>query len=571
MRGGDDGADVARGRADACVALLLVALAAPLLLLNLGGPALWSDEGDTAVFARTIRDTGLPWAWDGRTFTESDRGRRLTEDLLLVGTPWLPYYVTAGSFALFGESAFTARLPFALAGIAAVLLLHRLVLRQTGDRRAALAAALLLLASVPFLLYVRQCRHYALNMALGLLAVHGFLRLRQQPRHPGLAIAGVLLFHCHPLPAAAVLGGLGGLAIVSRTHRGALRPLLAWAAPIALLTLPFMAWSWSGWEENSSLLASLAELPARLGQALAESGAALPLLGWLALFALARRRLTAADRQWLLLAGALVAAHLALVSLALSARQLWEYGLRYVCLLLPLGAGITGVLAARAAPRAPALAAVLLLFAATWLPSNALLYALAPAERKPGLTEVAVHVPRDPAARWLRLELFGFARELWRHDPGSVSHISDWLAAHAGPEDVIITNYAWDPIYFHTRLRQGLKILPHYEIHDAARARGLPEYVFSVEGADFVIWRWPWLGYQGYQLDQIRAAVEARGARLERVAVLPETVWENRPELHFHRFPGLGHLFPFGMQFQGYGLTPGAPVFRVVPGAETPP
>ena len=38
--------------------LMLCAVAALLLLPNLGGPRLWADEGDTAVFARTIVERG---------------------------------------------------------------------------------------------------------------------------------------------------------------------------------------------------------------------------------------------------------------------------------------------------------------------------------------------------------------------------------------------------------------------------------------------------------------------------------------------------------------------------------
>jgi hypothetical protein len=45
------------------------------------------------------------------------------------------------------------------------------------------------------------------------------------------------------------------------------------------------------------------------------------------------------------------------------------------------------------------------------------------------------------------------------------------------------------------------------------------------------------------KLPGLRAALEARGARLELVRTYPETLWENRPELHFHRFRDVG--FPY--------------------------
>ena len=121
--------------------LAVLAVAAHLIFFDLGGPWLWEDEGDTAAFARNIVATGLPTAWDGRTFLDSDYGFRLVprlfgHDLVMVGTPWLPFYATAASFALFGESNAAARLPFAIASFASIALLYLLVLRATRCTRA---------------------------------------------------------------------------------------------------------------------------------------------------------------------------------------------------------------------------------------------------------------------------------------------------------------------------------------------------------------------------------------------------------------------------------------------------
>lgn len=112
--------------------LTLLPLALYPLFYDLGGPLLWEDEGDTAVFARRIVATGFPTAWDGRTFLDSDYGlrvapRALGQDFLMVGTPWLPFYATAGSFVLLGESTTAARLQFALAALATFALLRRRV------------------------------------------------------------------------------------------------------------------------------------------------------------------------------------------------------------------------------------------------------------------------------------------------------------------------------------------------------------------------------------------------------------------------------------------------------------
>jgi hypothetical protein len=543
---------------------ILCALAAALLLPDLGGPRLWADEGDTAVFARNILARGLPYAWDGRTFTDSDRGRRLNADLLLVGTPWLPYYLTAASFAALGESAFAARLPFALCGIGCAALLYLLVEALTRDRRVAVCAVLLLLGSVQFLLFARQCRHYAPNALLSVAALLGFVRLRERPRAPGFALASVLLFHTHPLPAAAVLGSTGAAALALPGFRAARRPWLAWLGLVSLLTLPWLALAWSGFQVNASPLAGAGELPRRVAQVGVEAAEAVPLLGWLLLGAAGAGSLRAGDRDLLGLALAAVGALAALLALSLSVGELFVLGIRYAVGLLPLAAAVTAVLAVRAAGASRLrLALLLALFVATHLPGASLLYLLFSRGSAHDATGIGFHQPKGAAGPWLRREWPGYLRELRGSDPGTVAGIVDYLARHAGPDDLLVTNYEWEPLAFHTRLPQALKILPDYEIREAARAAGLPDYVFEATDARFVVWRPPWEGYQGYVLAQVRSALEARGRRLERVASVPETVWENRPELHFHRFPGVGYLYPLDVLRSGHGHGGPASIFRV--------
>ena len=184
-------------------------LALPLFFSELGSGVLWGDEADTAVFARSILQTGVPHAWDGATFTDSDQGKRLTPNLVMVGTPWLPFYLTAASFALLGESVLAARLPFALAGLASVALLYLWIWRATSDRRVSFVASVLLVMSVQFLLYARECRHYALNVLLSLALLLAFQRLRERPRGLAFVAASVALFHTQPLPAVASLTAPG--------------------------------------------------------------------------------------------------------------------------------------------------------------------------------------------------------------------------------------------------------------------------------------------------------------------------------------------------------------------------
>jgi hypothetical protein len=98
---------------------------------------------------------------------------------------------------------------------------------------------------------------------------------------------------------------------------------------------------------------------------------------------------------------------------------------------------------------------------------------------------------------------------------------------------------------------------------------GLPPYVFDFDRAGWLVWRGDneaLLGYpltlHSWRLPEVRAALAARGARLEEVATFPETLWENRPELYWHRFPKAGHPFATRALAAGPLYSP-ARLFRI--------
>src|SRR2546430_1269234 len=130
---------------------LIAVIAAGLIFTNLGSDYLGGDEGDTAVLASNILKFGVPKAWDGVTFMDSDFGARENEQLVMVSSPWVQYYVTAASFLVFGQNTFAARFPFALAAWMSILLAYFIVWKVTANRWAASSAAVLLVSSVQFL------------------------------------------------------------------------------------------------------------------------------------------------------------------------------------------------------------------------------------------------------------------------------------------------------------------------------------------------------------------------------------------------------------------------------------
>jgi len=109
--------------------------------------------------------------------------------------PPLYMWVTAGFYALFGVSEWSARLIAALAGVGSVLITY-LLTRKLDDRKTGLLAALLLLSSIHFFNYAKLA---TLDMALTFfvcLSLYLFYLGLSKPAYHlgmGLALAGAIL------------------------------------------------------------------------------------------------------------------------------------------------------------------------------------------------------------------------------------------------------------------------------------------------------------------------------------------------------------------------------------------
>jgi 4-amino-4-deoxy-L-arabinose transferase-like glycosyltransferase len=217
-------------------------LAAVLLLTQLGNQFLWQDEAQTALIARTILSDGVPKGTDGRNFFSQELGVEYGEDAVWRWHTWLSFYLVSGSFALFGPGTASTRLPFALLGIASVLLTWRAGLRMWRDRWAAAAAAGMLAVCVPYLLLCRQGRWYSAACFLCLLGLTAYLQLDAPRRGPfwTLLAAAVLLFHTHYLYCATLLATL--LLHSLLCDREKLRRVLGVSLWVSLLCAPWVVW-----------------------------------------------------------------------------------------------------------------------------------------------------------------------------------------------------------------------------------------------------------------------------------------------------------------------------------------
>src|SRR6476661_7956948 len=116
---------------------VLLAVSAALTLPNLGGPSLWDvDEGVNAQAAREMRDADT---WVIPTFNYE----------LRTAKPVMLYWLQRASYAAFGVSEWSARLPSVLVAWLTVLLTYELARRMFG-RATGLLAGIVLASAFEF-------------------------------------------------------------------------------------------------------------------------------------------------------------------------------------------------------------------------------------------------------------------------------------------------------------------------------------------------------------------------------------------------------------------------------------
>ncbi|HWY51958.1 MAG TPA: glycosyltransferase family 39 protein [Chthoniobacterales bacterium] len=548
--------------------VVVAVVGAGLIFTNLGSDYLWEDEGDTAALASNILKFGVPKAWDGAAFLDSDHGARLNRDLVMVTHPWVQYYLTAGSFLVFGQNTFAARFPFAIASWMSILLIYFFLWRLTESRQIAFTAAALLVLSVQFLLFARQSRYCSLNMLLIVWLFWIFFEMKSARDCALFVLVSVLLFHTHPYGIAPVVA-LGALGLIYRPFKTQRRFVWFAAPAIALLTLPWIAISAlfsTGVVLNTSRPQTLGDFVERCGQAFIEATSVTPLIGTgvvllgAALIHWKRKDseqpaqtdatsgvfLDANESSILLgVMGAILLYGLA-TAMTQSSDALWLAGMRFASAVLPLAAMAAAIIIVKAS-RGNALIWLSLLFVlgltklaqlTPWVAANpgGLI--------RLGKYSVGAHVPAKIVDRFLGTGLLIYVRDLWRENPGTVATTCKFLRANARSGDVLILNYGWEPTYFYTRLPQALGILPQYPVYKRARELGLPEFVFGVDHVRWIVWRSAWETAPGYAMDDVAREIVRRGGQITTVLEMEETVFENTPDIHLHRFSDGSYLFP---------------------------
>lgn len=198
-----------QGRRRLGLTVSVLVVAAILLFAGLGHYGLWDDEAHTALSAKALLRSGDASAWvDDHNLLAYREGAEL-RDLKLRYLPPLPAYVAAPALALFGETAWAARLPFALAGLATVGVLLLWLWRAGASPATWALTSAAILGNTSFFLYARQSRYYALALLCSVVVAYCYVR-RDAFRHwlPVALIASTALLATNYLNYAALYAGL---------------------------------------------------------------------------------------------------------------------------------------------------------------------------------------------------------------------------------------------------------------------------------------------------------------------------------------------------------------------------
>lgn len=246
---------------------LILLIAALLLFTNLSDNYLWEDEAETAVISRNILKHFWPVAYDGINLVTQEWGHDSNTSYIWIHQSWLPHYVTALSFLVFGISTWSARILYVLFALLTIYLLYYFVYKEKKDLILALSSAALLTTSVTFLLHARQCRYYSLLILLAMVWIFVYWKLVNNKNTIVLpVIIGVLLFNTQYVAASALILAtlFAGIIVQKRISRDAVKTF----AGIFLLCLPWIIYTklWTKFSaEGISLVDRLVNWAVKLG------------------------------------------------------------------------------------------------------------------------------------------------------------------------------------------------------------------------------------------------------------------------------------------------------------------
>lgn len=157
-----------------------------LIFLNINNSLLWKDEAINASIGYNTLKYGYPIIWDGKNLVSSTDGNSFNQYLISSNYEWIPFYLVAGSFSIFGKTTFAARFPFATFAVLSVVLVWRIARKVFKNLPYVVCCTILYGFNVQFLLYSYQSRYFSLilfGIAWNILC---FIRIIENEKNKGI-------------------------------------------------------------------------------------------------------------------------------------------------------------------------------------------------------------------------------------------------------------------------------------------------------------------------------------------------------------------------------------------------
>lgn len=201
------------------IVLFLIFLSSALLFPGLDHWCLWQDEALAALLAKNTLKWGIPYVFDGLNVLWNNPVNVDPSSHLFILYGWLPFYVNAFIFSLFGMSTFWARFSSAMAGCIFFVFMFFTLRRITESNKASLWAVLSMIFCVPLLLHFRQCHYYGPGILFTWGLYHSFLLGRDFLRNILFYGFSVALVNTHLLEWGTLMVAFTVTALAIRENR----------------------------------------------------------------------------------------------------------------------------------------------------------------------------------------------------------------------------------------------------------------------------------------------------------------------------------------------------------------
>ena len=525
--------------------LLVLSLAVIFLFVNLGDIALWQDEAETALLGRSILRNGIPKAWDGKNLISSLNGADFDKDFVWTWHPWAQAYLTALSFSIFGESNFSARLPFALAGFFTIFFLYLSALRITRDEKTALLSSFLLTVSLQYILYSRQCRYYSLLGLFSVLIFYSCFRLPEKKGMMMLVFSSVLLFHSNFLPFFPTFFGVLIYLVIFERNTGKIKSFFLCAVIIGFLTAPWLIYA-KGFSGGLRVL--------KEGKGVSFLGQEIELLKIinenvfplvfipLAVYFLFKRN-TAHKKVYQLL---LILIFINLLFLPYISYTQKIIGMRYSAGLIPFFSLLSALLIVDILKYKRLLGYfVFIILISTNIFNDFPVFVLKGVSFAfGGFNREIILKSEIGKTIFFKKKYFDFIYELTHHYEGPVDGIVKFLGQRGKSGDLVLTNYESAPIIFYTTCKVAYVISNESEFYKSIPSKRynpvleekLPDYVYSLKKVDWIIPRSNYIN-RLFNPAVVLGRMEKEGYNIKKYELnYPDLPWNNRADIRYHRF-----------------------------------